>query len=134
MGELLFGIYIPLAAGGLLVICLNPQLKRGRWLDNALIEPLWRSVKYEEAYLRADRAIKKATSGILGVAFSLGCLAGATMLSWARGVVVGGINIIAIEVQIYRTRKHDYLLGRRWLRLPLYPPSSDCSGKRCSWQ
>jgi putative transposase len=26
---------------------------KGRWIDNVLIERLWRSVKYEEVYLRA---------------------------------------------------------------------------------
>ena len=26
---------------------------RGRWLDNVFIERLWRSVKYEEVYLKA---------------------------------------------------------------------------------
>ena len=26
---------------------------RGRWIDNVFIERLWRSVKYEEAYLHA---------------------------------------------------------------------------------
>jgi hypothetical protein len=26
---------------------------KGRWLDNVFVERLWRSVKYEEVYLRA---------------------------------------------------------------------------------
>jgi putative transposase len=26
---------------------------RGRWLDNVFVERLWRSVKYEDIYLRA---------------------------------------------------------------------------------
>jgi putative transposase len=26
---------------------------KGRWLDNVLVERLWRSVKYEEVYLKA---------------------------------------------------------------------------------
>ena len=26
---------------------------KGRWIDNVFIERLWRSVKYEEVYLRA---------------------------------------------------------------------------------
>jgi hypothetical protein len=32
---------------------------RGRWLDNVFIERLWRSVKYEEVYLKAYETILK---------------------------------------------------------------------------
>ena len=28
---------------------------KGRWIDNVFIERLWRSVKYEDIYLRARR-------------------------------------------------------------------------------
>ena len=27
---------------------------KGRWIDNVFIERLWRSVKYEDIYLRAE--------------------------------------------------------------------------------
>ena len=33
---------------------------RGRWMDNVFIERLWRSVKYEDVYLKAYDSIPKA--------------------------------------------------------------------------
>lgn len=33
---------------------------RGRWMDNVFIERLWRSVKYEEVYLKAYETIPEA--------------------------------------------------------------------------
>ena len=33
---------------------------RGRWLDNVFIERLWRSVKYEEVYLKAYESVPEA--------------------------------------------------------------------------
>lgn len=33
---------------------------RGRWMDNVFIERLWRSVKYEEVYLKAYESISEA--------------------------------------------------------------------------
>jgi putative transposase len=37
---------------------------KGRWLDNVFIERLWRSVKYEEVYLRAYDTVAEARSGL----------------------------------------------------------------------
>lgn len=37
---------------------------RGRWLDNVFIERLWRSVKYEEAYLKAYDNLTEAREGL----------------------------------------------------------------------
>lgn len=37
---------------------------RGRWLDNVFIERLWRSLKYEEVYLRDYVTVSEARSGI----------------------------------------------------------------------
>ncbi len=37
---------------------------KGRFLDNIFIERLWRSLKYEEVYLRAYEDIKQARAGI----------------------------------------------------------------------
>lgn len=37
---------------------------RGRWLDNVFIERLWRSVKYEEVYLKAYNDGQAARSGL----------------------------------------------------------------------
>lgn len=39
---------------------------RGRWLDNVVIERLWRSVKYEEVYLKAYESIPEAREGLAG--------------------------------------------------------------------
>jgi putative transposase len=33
---------------------------QGRWMDNVFIERLWRSVKYEEVYLKAYGSIGQA--------------------------------------------------------------------------
>jgi putative transposase len=33
---------------------------KGRWLDNVFVERLWRSLKYEEVYLKAYESIKQA--------------------------------------------------------------------------
>lgn len=37
---------------------------KGRWLDNAFIERLWRSVKYEDVYLKAYGSIAEARQGL----------------------------------------------------------------------
>ncbi len=37
---------------------------RGAWRDNVFVERLWRSVKYEEVYLRAYDSIAKARASI----------------------------------------------------------------------
>jgi len=33
---------------------------KGRWIDNVFVERLWRSVKYEEVYLRAYESPREA--------------------------------------------------------------------------
>jgi len=37
---------------------------RGRWIDNVLIERLWRSVKYEDVYLKAYSSLTEARRGL----------------------------------------------------------------------
>jgi len=37
---------------------------KGRWLDNVFIERLWRSLKYEEVYLKAYDSVAQAQQGI----------------------------------------------------------------------
>ena len=37
---------------------------RGRWMDNVFIERLWRSVKYEDVYLKAYGSIAEARQGL----------------------------------------------------------------------
>jgi putative transposase len=41
---------------------------KGRWIDNVFVERLWRSVKYEEVYLKAYDDIRSARKS-LGVYF-----------------------------------------------------------------
>jgi len=37
---------------------------RGRWVDNVFVERLWRSVKYEDIYLRAYGSLTEARHGL----------------------------------------------------------------------
>ncbi len=37
---------------------------KGRWVDNVFIERLWRSVKYEEVYLKSYETMKDAREGL----------------------------------------------------------------------
>lgn len=37
---------------------------RGRWVDNVFVERLWRSVKYEEVYLKAYESLSEARKGL----------------------------------------------------------------------
>jgi putative transposase len=37
---------------------------KGRWLDNVFVERLWRSVKYEDVYLKAYSSIAEARKGL----------------------------------------------------------------------
>lgn len=37
---------------------------KGRWMDNVFIERLWRTIKYEEIYLRAYDTVAEASAGI----------------------------------------------------------------------
>ena len=37
---------------------------KGRWMDNVFIERLWRSLKYEEVYLKAYDTVAEAKAGI----------------------------------------------------------------------
>lgn len=37
---------------------------KGRWMDNVFIERLWRSVKYEEIYLREHRTLPQLQNGL----------------------------------------------------------------------
>ena len=37
---------------------------RGSWRDNVFVERLWRSLKYEEVYLRAYETVRDAQQGL----------------------------------------------------------------------
>jgi putative transposase len=39
-------------------------VRRGAWLDNVLVERLWKSIKYEEIYRRAYDSVSEAKAGI----------------------------------------------------------------------
>ena len=51
---------------------LTPQLAekfgvpdgKGAWCDNVVVERLWRTIKYEEIYLRAYRSVSEARRGL----------------------------------------------------------------------
>ncbi len=66
---------------------------KGRWLDNVFIERLWRSLKYEEVYLKGYDDGREARAGIASwIGFYNGrrphqALAGRTpMTVWRDGV------------------------------------------------
>jgi putative transposase len=69
---------------------------RGRWMDNVFIERLWRSLKYEDIYLKGYADGREARAGIAGwIAFYNGrrphqALANRTpMAVWRDGVILG---------------------------------------------
>jgi putative transposase len=37
---------------------------KGRWVDNVFVERLWRSMKYEDVYIRCYSTITEARAGI----------------------------------------------------------------------
>jgi putative transposase len=37
---------------------------QGRWMDNVFIERLWKSVKYEDVYLKAYSSISEVRKGL----------------------------------------------------------------------
>ena len=37
---------------------------KGRWVDNVFVERLWRSVKYEDIYLKADESPRELERGL----------------------------------------------------------------------
>jgi putative transposase len=37
---------------------------KGRWIDNVFVERLWRSVKYEEVYLKAYETLTEARQAL----------------------------------------------------------------------
>ncbi len=40
---------------------------KGRWIDNVIIERLWRSVKHEEVYLKAYDTVSKRNNQLLNI-------------------------------------------------------------------
>jgi putative transposase len=37
---------------------------KGRWIDNVMVERLWRSLKYEEVYVKAYESVREARQSI----------------------------------------------------------------------
>src|SRR5665213_3047214 len=66
--------YIPMAKGFVYLVAFLDELSsqgarismdgKGRFLDNIFIERLWRSLKYEEVYIKAYGSVAEARQGI----------------------------------------------------------------------
>ena len=79
---------------------------RGRWTDNVFIERLWRSLKYEDVYLKGYADGREARAGIAGwIGFYNGrrphqALAGRTpMAVWRKGVT-GALAENAVDMTL----------------------------------
>ena len=61
---------------------------KGSWRDNVFIERLWRSIKYEEVYLRAYASVSEARAGVISP-FLMGCIRRtyAAIFSFMAGVM-----------------------------------------------
>ena len=77
---------------------------RGAWRDNVFVERLWRSVKYEEVYLRAYDSVSEARAS-LGRYLDFYNGGGRTR-AWARGRRSGPISTIG-----RRRWQHDNATG-----------------------
>ena len=72
--------YIPMSRGFVYLVCVmdwhsrkvlswrvsNTMDGKRSWMDNVFIERLWRSLKYEEVYLKAYDSVRSAVEGIGG--------------------------------------------------------------------
>jgi putative transposase len=79
---------------------------RGRWLDNVFIERLWRSLKYEDVYLKGYADGREARAGIAAwIGFYNGrrphqALGGQTpMATWRQGVT-GSLGENAVDMTL----------------------------------
>jgi putative transposase len=101
---------------------------RGRWLDNVFIERLWRSLKYEEVYLKAYADGREARAGISAwVSFYNGkrphqALGHRTPMAVWRDGVVGPLAGGAVDMTA--------ALGRRYhvAHMPPAPTTAALSG------
>ena len=79
---------------------------RGRWMDNVFIERLWRSLKYEDIYLKGYANGREAKAGIgQWIAFyngqrPHGALANRTPMAVWRDGVTGGLNGTAVDMTL----------------------------------
>lgn len=81
---------------------------RGRWLDNVFIERLWRSMKYEDVYLKGYADGREARAGITAwIAFYNArrphqAFAGRTpMAVWRDGVGSGTLPGNAVDMTLH---------------------------------
>ena len=85
---------------------------RGRWMDNVFIERLWRSLKYEDVYLKGYADGREARAGIAAwIAFYNGrrphqALGNRTPMAVWRAGVTGALDGNGCG--------HDAALGQRW--------------------
>ena len=63
---------------------------KGAWRDNVFVERLWRSVKYEEMYLRAYESVSEARASIGRYLDLLGC--GASDLVRTKSIPVSAFS------------------------------------------
>jgi putative transposase len=79
---------------------------RGRWLDNVFIERLWRSLKYEDIYLKGYADGREARAGIASwIGFYNGrrphqALAGQTPMAVWREGVTGSLGENAVDMTL----------------------------------
>jgi len=79
---------------------------RGRWMDNVFIERLWRSLKYEDVYLKGYADGREARAGIAGwIGFYNGrrphqALAGRTPMAVWREGVTGALADNAVDMTL----------------------------------
>ena len=84
----------------------SPMDGRGRWIDNVFIERLWRSLKYEEVYLKGYADGREARAGIAGwIGFYNGrrphqALAGRTPIAVWREGVTGTLADNAVDMTL----------------------------------
>ena len=79
---------------------------RGRWLDNVFIERLWRSLKYEDIYLKGDADGREARAGI-GAWFAFDnarrphqALANRTPMQVWREGTIGALDQTAVDMTL----------------------------------
>jgi putative transposase len=79
---------------------------RGRWMDNVFIERLWRSLKYEDIYLKGYADGREAKAGIAAwIAFyntrrPHQALVNRTPMAVWRGGVIGELNDTAVDMTL----------------------------------
>jgi putative transposase len=85
---------------------------RGRWMDNVFIERLWRSLKYEDVYLKGYADGREAKAGIgQWVAFYNGqrphaALGNRTPMAVWRDGVTGALNNTAVDMTLRLDNAH----------------------------